>query len=162
MRKILDNLSLTLATGFYVSYIPAYIQPKKHWTGAGTLGTLWGFIFWTYVPLSPMPQLAVIAFSIALAFWACGRAEAIMGVKDDQKIILDEWVGYWVAAALLPRTALYRISAFVLFRILDMWKGPLGKRLSKLPGGPGVVLDDILAGLTANLALQAFRFFLSS
>ena len=162
MRKILRNLTLALATGFFVSYIPARIQRGKRWTGAGTLGALWGLVSWHLIPLSPVPQLAIITLATALSIFICGEAEMIFGNKDDQRIVLDEWVGYWTAAALLPRSAAYLVSAFVLFRIFDMWKSPPGRTLARLPGGPGVVLDDILAGIYTNLALQACRFFLSS
>jgi len=162
VRKILNRLTLALASGFYISYLPARLQPQKHWTGAGTLGTLWGLASWFLVSTAPVPQLAAIAGGIAASIFICGRAEKIYGKKDDQRIVLDEWAGYWVAAALLPRTGGTLIAAFILFRIFDMWKGPAGRWLSKLPGGYGVVLDDILAGLCANLTLQVFRFFLSS
>jgi phosphatidylglycerophosphatase A len=162
VRKILNIISLTLASGFYLSYLPARLRKGKRWTGAGALGSLWGLLTLPLVPREPILQGATLLGAIGLSIVVCGRAEAILGVKDDQRIILDEWAGYWVSIAFLPREWTTLVSGFILFRFFDMWKGPLGDKVSKFSGGWGVVLDDVLAGLAANLTLQAFRFFLSS
>jgi phosphatidylglycerophosphatase A len=68
--------------------------------------------------------------------------------------VIDEWIGYWVSAAFLPRTPLVLGAAFILFRIVDTIK-PLGiDRLGHLTGGWGVVLDDVAGGILVNAVLH--------
>lgn len=74
--------------------------------------------------------------------------------KDPQRIVIDEAVGVWIAFLFIPYTLTYFILAFVLFRIFDIWK-PLGiRKIEKLKGGMGVMGDDVLAGIYANIVLQ--------
>ncbi len=70
--------------------------------------------------------------------------------------MVDEVIGQWLALAFLPRTASFVVAAFLLFRFLDIWKP--WKELEELPGGFGVVVDDLMAGVAANLCLQVVRF----
>ncbi|OGR57246.1 MAG: hypothetical protein A2X36_15645 [Elusimicrobia bacterium GWA2_69_24] len=128
------------------------LSRTRRWAGTGFVGTLlgWGGLY-------ALPEGAALApvliAAIGLACWVSARAEAYFGVHDDTRIVIDETVGFWAAAAWLPRTFPVLLGAFVLFRILDAWKGPL-RRLERLPGGMGVVFDDVAAGLAANAALR--------
>jgi phosphatidylglycerophosphatase A len=91
---------------------------------------------------------------LVIAVWSSGRAERIFNKKDDQRIVIDEALGFLVAVFMLPHTALYLCLGFILFRIMDIIK-PLGiKKLQYLTGGLGVVADDIGAGLLTNIILQ--------
>ncbi len=73
---------------------------------------------------------------------------------DDPRIVIDEVAGVWLACAGLPRTALPMILGFVLFRVFDVWKGPWGRTAARLPGGFGIVADDLAAGVIANLGAR--------
>ena len=85
-------------------------------------------------------------------------AEALLDRRDDPRIVIDEFLGYWIAVSFLPRTLPVIVLAFVLFRLLDVVK-PVGVRwMGELPGGWGVVMDDVFAGLLANLALRLIRW----
>jgi phosphatidylglycerophosphatase A len=89
-----------------------------------------------------------------------GKAEADFGRKDPGQVTLDEWAGQAVALCWLPLGAgpwgwvIPAGAAFVAFRFFDIIKPPPIRRLEKLPGGWGIVADDLLAGVYANLALQ--------
>ncbi len=157
---MIDLLAKALASGLFLSYLPGLLLKRHHFTGSGLVGSLWGVALLPCLPVST-PQtifalLGVGAISIAIS----DRAEAAYGVSDDARIVIDEFIGYWIAIAFLPHTRLFVVSAFILFRIFDVWKGLGIARWGRLPGGWGVVMDDIIAGLYANLCLQLLRVFL--
>jgi phosphatidylglycerophosphatase A len=94
---------------------------------------------------------AVVA---AIGIWAAGREEERLGTKDPRAIVIDEVAGMLLACCGHPRTLPWVLGLFLLFRIFDVLK-PLGvDRLQALPGGLGVVADDLLAGLYASLLGQ--------
>jgi phosphatidylglycerophosphatase A len=100
----------------------------------------------------PVPALWVALLLIvacaALAVWSAGEAESTLG-HDAKPIVIDEVVGQSLALLFVPHQPLAFLAAFVLFRGFDVMK-PLGAReVQRLPGGWGVVADDVIAGLTA-------------
>lgn len=146
----LDRASVWLATGLGISYIAPTGRGRK-WTGAGFLGTVEGLLLWPLLPEAPGPYAAIVIAAIVAACWICGIAEKSLKTHDDSRIVLDEIVGFWVAAAWLPRTWTAALLAFVLFRFFDAVKLPPYNRLERLPGGAGIVMDDVGAGIVANL-----------
>jgi phosphatidylglycerophosphatase A len=146
----LEAACVWLATGLRISYIAPTGRGRK-WTGAGFLGTVEGLALWALLPAAPWTYAAVVAASVAAACRICGIAEKSLKTHDDPRIVLDEIVGFWVAAAWLPRTWTAALTAFVLFRFFDAVKLPPYKWLERLPGGAGVVMDDVGAGIVANL-----------
>lgn len=151
----MDKVWLLLATGAYISYIPVTLTGGRKWTGAGFLGTLVGAAFVPVLPREIPTFSAFLVISILAACWICGEAERLLGGHDDSRIVLDEIVGYWTAIAFLPWTPSVLAAGFVLFRIFDAFKLEPYKRLERLPGGWGVVMDDVGAGVVANLVLRA-------
>lgn len=90
-----------------------------------------------------------------LSFKIAGEAERIFGKKDCRVIVIDEVVGVFFTMFLFPPTLFYLIAGFLLFRVFDILKPfPAGWIDRKISGGPGVVLDDIVAGIYANLSLH--------
>ncbi|MCB9361788.1 MAG: phosphatidylglycerophosphatase A [Flavobacteriales bacterium] len=80
--------------------------------------------------------------------------------KDPSKVVMDEVIGMWITMVFVPFSYLNVLMAFILFRFFDIAK-PLGiRKLEKLPGGIGVMADDILAGIYANLVLQLIIVFI--
>jgi phosphatidylglycerophosphatase A len=91
-----------------------------------------------------------------IGIWA---AETV-GTKSDpdpKRVVVDEWVGVWVTVAFLPATWGWLLAGFFLFRVLDILK-PFGiRKLEKIHGGVGVMLDDVAAGVVGALILNAIR-----
>ena len=160
-----------LATGLYLSYIPSLLADRlaggrrsvwtrpRRWTGAGLVGTLEGLVLAPLLPAAPLSFAAFLAAAAAAACWLCGRAEKAFGVRDDPRIVLDEVVGYWTAIAFLPPRLPVWMAAFVLFRVFDSWKLPPWSWLERLPGGLGVVADDVGAGVAANIGVRVLLRF---
>lgn len=132
---------------------PVGFAPKA----PGTAGTLVALVFVAALRLPPGAHLLVTAVICVLGVIASSRAEAVLGRKDPGCIIVDEFAGYLVATALLPGTWGYLIAAFVLFRFFDIVKPPPINKLQDIKGGMGIMVDDIAAGLAANLILQAWK-----
>jgi len=105
--------------------------------------------------MSDAGRLAVAFFVFAAGVPAASRAEVLYGRKDCGRIVIDEFAGYWVAMAFLPATAGYMIAAFFAFRFFDILKPfPARKLERRCSGGWGVMLDDVAAGVYANLAVR--------
>jgi len=93
--------------------------------------------------------LIVVAIS-AVSIYVAHQAEILFGKKDDQRIVIDEIAGFQLAMLPVAVTGLNLCLAFVLFRIFDIWKPFPLQRLQDLPGGLGVVADDLGAGIYAG------------
>jgi phosphatidylglycerophosphatase A len=125
----------------------------------GTAGTLVGIpICMLCLPISWLLRLLVVLALLALSIYVSGRAEEIYGKKDDQRIVIDEIVGFQVTMLPVAITGLHLFLAFVLFRIFDIWKPFPINRLQDLPGGWGVVADDVAAGIYAGVLLLLLNF----
>ncbi|MBI2962762.1 MAG: phosphatidylglycerophosphatase A [Deltaproteobacteria bacterium] len=140
-----------LASGAYLGYAPV---------ASGTFGTLGGValypVFEGLRRFSPalyvLSFLALVAAAVAIA----GEAEEIFGEQDSGKITIDEAAGYVAATLFVTPSIPAVIASFLLFRAFDVAKPwPAGYFDREIRGGPGVVLDDVIAGFYANLALRA-------
>lgn len=152
-RPDLRNPVHVLAFGFGAGLSP--LAP-------GTAGTLLGvFIYLSMAPL-PLPYyIAVCGLLFIAGVWICARTSRDLGVHDHSGIVFDEIVGFLVAMIALPPDWLWLLAGFVLFRLFDIIKPwPIGWFDRRVPGGLGIMLDDLLAGLAALALLQlAFRLF---
>jgi phosphatidylglycerophosphatase A len=135
---------IAVATGFGSGLFP--VAPA---TFASALVT--AAVWWLW-PVSPAAETILIAALLPVAVWIAGAAERHLG-HDAHPIVIDEVAGQLLALWMVPREAGWMLFAFFLFRLFDVWK-PLGiYRLQRLPGGFGVVSDDVLAGLYARTVL---------
>jgi phosphatidylglycerophosphatase A len=136
----LNALARPLATLGPVGYAP--IAPA-------TAGSAVVVAIGWFIPPPALPvALALLAAGTLLAVWVCGEAEKSLG-HDAGPIVADEVIGQSLALLLAPHTWWAFAAAFLLFRLFDIWK-PLGaQQAQRLPGGLGVVADDVIAGLTA-------------
>ncbi len=141
-----------LATLGPVGYGP--VAPAT-WASAVVVAIGW------FVPPPAWPvTVALLVAGTALAIYVSGEAEKTLG-HDAHPIVADEVIGQSLALLFVPHTWWAFAAAFFLFRLFDIWK-PLGAReAQRLPGGVGVVIDDVIAGLTAcgafHLAWWAWR-----
>ena len=147
MAEFLDRVAVLLARGFGVGRSP--VAP-------GTLGTALAiplvclqFIWSTGVFLT-----FVLLFVLA-AVYVATVAEKQTDRNDDPSIVIDEMAGFLVAMACVPLTVWSMLTGFVLFRALDIFKPPPVSTVERtVPGGLGVVGDDVIAGLMTNALLQ--------
>ena len=92
----------------------------------------------------------------------CDKAETFYNEKDPQRVVIDEVMGYWTGLLFLPFSISYAIIAFLVFRVFDILKPYPAKRLEKLHGGLGIMIDDYIAGLYTLAIMHVIAFFLES
>jgi phosphatidylglycerophosphatase A len=146
MNKILDNIAIFIAQGAYSGRAP--IAP-------GTAGTVVGVLLYLLIKdLGPLGYSAVCAAVIAIGTWAAGRLDRMFGTKDNSTIVIDEIAGFLLALYFLPFSWGIVAAGFFLFRAFDIVKPWPLRRFERIPGGPGVMLDDLGAGVYTNIVLQ--------
>jgi len=126
----------------------------------GTVGSAAAALLspWLFLPLPAWARLSVLAAVFVLGARAAGRAETLLGRKDPGQVNIDELLGQWTTFLPLARTADpgALLLGFVLFRLFDILKPwPVRSSETWLPGGYGVMLDDLLAGVYAAASLLA-------
>ncbi|MBO0910475.1 MAG: phosphatidylglycerophosphatase A [Acidobacteria bacterium] len=128
--------------------------------GPGTWGSLAAALIWfaagRAIPLRfEAPALAALAgAAIAAGIPAATRVARASGMKDPQFVVIDEVLGQWITLLWVPLTWKTLLAGFILFRGFDIVKPPPIRQLEKLPGGTGIVLDDVAAGVFALVAMQ--------
>lgn len=151
MNKTFDKIILFIAQGAFSGRFP--IAP-------GTAGTAVGVLLYLLLnDLSPLWYGAACVGMTVLGTWAAGYADCILGTKDSPTIVIDEIAGFLTALFLVPFAWGYIIAGFILFRFFDILKPWPLKRLQDVPGGPGVMLDDLGAAVYTNVILQITWFF---
>jgi len=123
----------------------------------GTVGSALALPIWWFAlaDLAPLLQLAVVGGLTVASIWVVARACRAAGVGDASAIVLDEFVGQWIALLFAPKSPVALGAAFVLFRAFDIAKPwPVSWADRTVRGGLGVVLDDVIAGVLAALVLQ--------
>jgi phosphatidylglycerophosphatase A len=90
--------------------------------------------------------------------WASGRAEEISGIIDPSFVVIDEVAGQLITLFLLPFSWKVLVAGFVLFRLFDVIKPFPARRLEKMHGGWGIMMDDVLVGVYANILLHLAVF----
>ena len=133
----------TLATVGGVGYLPG--APG---TAGSLVGLLLGFLTTPGLkdsPPYPFALLAAVVGGFFLGVASSGEAERLFGLHDPSCVVIDECVGMWAVMVAVPitRVPFLAVVAFVLFRVFDIVKPPPLKRLARLPGGWGIMLDDL-------------------
>ena len=137
------RLAEILATVFYLGRIPG---------APGTWGSIAAVLVWLILPeqmLSVFIFSGILIFLAVIGIWVSQLVESASGTTDPSEIIIDEWVGQWIALLALPQTWISAVIALVFFRIFDIAKPWPINNLQKLPGGWGIMVDDIVAGIFA-------------
>lgn len=143
-----ERLSILISSFFYLGYSP--VAP-------GTVGTLGAVIL--YYVISGFSNLFYLFFIIALiifSVWVSEIARIRIGDSDPNSIVIDEVCGFLVTMILIPPNMINIAMGFLLFRFFDILKPPPIRMSEKLSGGMGIVADDVLAGIYANIVLQIF------
>lgn len=142
-----DRVAEVVATAFGAGYFPF---------APGTAGSMVGLaLFW---PLQRAPLLVQVAVTVAVYFVAVAASTRFarrLAIKDPGAVVVDEVVGMWISLLFLPFTPAVAAAGFVLFRALDVFKPWPARQFESLPGGWGIMTDDVMAGIYANLLLRA-------
>jgi len=144
-----EFIILSLSTLFGIGYI----------TGAGTIASLLGVGLFLLIKnnfLFFIVTLLVIILSLPLTT----EAEKILTKKDPKEVVIDDLAGALVSLLFIPKKAPFIISAFFIFRLLDLLKVPPANILEKKKGYKGIVGDDLIAGLYTNFLIQGVRLLL--
>jgi len=145
---LINRIQKTIATIGFIGYMP-YLP--------GTFGSAAGLILILFLKPDNFELLIIFLPVLLLGLIASHSAEKTLG-KDSRHIIIDEFAGYLLTVILIPKTISYLVAAFILFRIFDILKPPPIKKIEELfSGGAGIMLDDILAAVYANLCIQLWR-----
>jgi len=121
----------------------------------GTFGSAAGLVLWALLPQTPLVQGIVILVLLAAGSWSGGVAERHFGRTDPGQVVVDEVMGMLITLFLNPVGWRGAAAGFLLFRIADIVKPYPANRLERLPGGLGVMADDGMAAIYANLVLRA-------
>jgi phosphatidylglycerophosphatase A len=150
-----DRLRLLVATYCGLGHFPF---------APGTVGSLATlpliFLLWR---LGGSPAVVAGAVVAALAGYAtAGAAAKKLGRPDPGPVVIDEVAGQFVALLFFAPTPTALVTGFLLFRLFDIWKPAPVRQAERLPGGSGIMTDDLVAGLYANLVHQLLRWGLPS
>jgi phosphatidylglycerophosphatase A len=153
--RVARSAAVLIATWFGCGYSPAAPGTAGSAAALGLailLAEFGGWRPWAF------PLLAVLI--LAPAIWAAGVTAKVSGKKDPGMVVVDEVIGQWCALggarALNWKSFLF---TFVLFRLFDIWKPPPVRQLEALPGGIGIIADDVMAGVYAALVLSMAGWF---
>ena len=149
--NMVDRFCELTASVFYIGYSP--VAP-------GTIGSFAALFLYYFLKGNPYLMAAGIFSCFILGLLTAGRAECFIGGKDSGEIVIDEFTGMLVSLFLLPPTMGYVVSAFILFRFFDIIKPRPIKSIENFDGSLGIMLDDVVAGVYANVILQVvYRLF---
>lgn len=145
--KVWQNPLWFVAFGFGSGLLPK---------APGTWGTLVAIPVYLLISWTPWPvYLLMTVAAFLLGVYVCQKASAALGVHDYPGLVWDEVVGYLLTMFLVPQGIGWIIAGFVLFRVFDIWKPqPIRWIDQKVPGGLGIMLDDVLAAVPAWVILQ--------
>lgn len=167
MRSWINNFALGLARLW-----PIGLSPRAPGTAASAVAAL--AAPWLFLPLSWPWRVLELTLIFGVGVWASGKAEKMLGIPDPSSVVVDELVGQWIVLFPLalgftgpfvgpligPQGSQVHILAlllgFGLFRLFDIWKpGPVRASESWLPGGGGIMIDDVVAGLMGLVGMLA-------
>jgi phosphatidylglycerophosphatase A len=139
------RLPLALATGFGVGYIPF---------APGTFGSVLGLLVWAMAGRSFLAQAVTLVVVLVAGAWSGSVAERHFKATDPSPVVIDEVLGMLVTLFLNPVGWGGALAGFFLFRLFDVIKPYPANRVERLPGGFGIMADDAVAALYANIFLR--------
>lgn len=149
----MTRFAVFLATVAYCGYVP--VAPGTVGTAAGL--AIYLLVWWTR---SPVVEISLLVVTCVAGTWAATHAERYFGGIDPGPVVIDEVLGMLVTLAFIPAGWSAMIAGFLLFRVFDIVKPYPANRLEKFHGGFGIMADDAMAGVYANLALRLLMWLL--
>lgn len=149
----MTRLAVIVATVAYCGYFP--FAPGTVGSAAGLI--VYALVWWSH---SRLIEIALIVALFVAGVWAASAAERHFGGTDPGPVVIDEVVGMLITLAFIPAGPAAAIAGFVLFRVFDVVKPFPADRLEQLHGGLGVMADDAMAAVYANLSLRLAMWLL--
>ncbi len=142
-----NNIVLFLALGFGTGGVPH---------APGTAGTLPGVaLYLVFAALPLIAYLGIVAVLFVIGVALCERAARLLDERDPPSVVWDEIVGVMIAMIGIAPSLATVIAGFLAFRLFDIWKPwPIGWIDRRVPGGLGIMLDDVIAGLMALVLMH--------
>jgi len=142
-----NQLALFIATCAYVGHVP--VAP-------GTFGSAAGVVLLLALRAlgSSVLEIAVVLALLALGVWSATIAERASGRVDPGIVVIDEVAGMIVTMLFIPATTFSILAGFLVFRALDILKPWPARRFERLPGGAGIMADDVMAAVYGNLVMH--------
>jgi phosphatidylglycerophosphatase A len=135
-----------IATGLGSGYAP--VAP-------GTAGSAVGLLlFWPLARLPPVAQVVLLVALVLAGVAAASHVARRLGLEDPGVVVVDEVAGMWVTLLFLPLTPFTAAAGFVAFRVMDVFKPYPARQLEHLHGGWGIMADDLMAAVYANLLVR--------
>lgn len=145
----MERLSKVIATVFFIGYFPV---------ASGTLASMAGLLVYVMVKNNNFIYFSLSLILLLLGFWSSARAMRYFKESDPGEIVIDEFSSIFLVYFFIPFSVKFLIIGFLLFRFFDILKPPPIRNLENLPGGYGIMLDDVGSAIFANLALQILNF----
>ena len=146
-----DRLRVAVATGFGLGRAPLAPGTVGSLATLPLIAGLWWVGGWSAV-------LAGAVVATLAGYWAAGAGAAHFGRPDPGPVVIDEVAGQFVSLLFLAPTPAALATGFVLFRVFDIWKPFPAGAAERLPGASGIMTDDLVAGIYANVLHQALRW----
>lgn len=150
----MKKLFVLLGTVGGVGYVPVI---------PGTAGTLLGvaiYLALSKIPFQPFSYGIILVFLLGAGVWISAKCNFYLKGNDNSSIVIDEVGGFLVTMFLVPSSFRFLLLGFILFRVFDIAKPFKIEKIERIPGGWGIMADDIVAGILANLVMQALRSML--
>lgn len=154
VAKLMPSETFKTFIGVFATWFGCGRVPRA----PGTFGTLGALpLFWAMATqLAPFGYMAVTLVLVVAAIMIAHFYESLTGAHDSPEFVFDEVVGFLVTMTWIPFGVVNVVLGFALFRLLDILKPfPISWVDRRVPGGVGAVADDLLAGVIANIILQA-------
>jgi phosphatidylglycerophosphatase A len=145
---VLTRLAVVVCTFGYIGYFP--VAPGTAGSVAGLV--VYALLRWLKAP--PAVDAGLIALLFGIGVWSGTHAERYFGSTDPGPGVIDEVVGMLITLFLLPATWGIVIAGFFVFRVLDVIKPFPARRFESFHGGMGMMADDVMSALYANVALR--------
>lgn len=149
-KDVLSYAAKQIATLGPIGYIPA---------AQGTVASLVAVGLYVLVKKYTFLYFSLTALLIALGFWSTHRALVFFSKRDPSQMVIDEFSAMMLTFIFVPLNIKFLVAGFALFRFFDIIKIPPVKRLERLRGGYGIMMDDIAAAIMSNLILQVLKSF---
>lgn len=145
----MQKISRFIATVCFIGYSPV---------ASGTIASVAAIFLYILIKDSIFIYFSLTALLLIAGFWSSSRAKQYFAGEDPHEIVIDEFSSMFLVYLFIPYSPKFLITGFLLFRFFDIFKIPPIKKLEKLPGGLGIMLDDIASAILTNIILQALNF----